>query len=322
MPSLTRKTMGNTPQLGINRKRQKTVQRVELSIPPMHTREPVCLDLERKTVFATSSMPQKVQTQMSHYKTMIQPSAELTNLAQESSAVKPSSKKPFKVALVDEQARVRESWSKFINSFPDFACDCTCSTGEEALRIFPQNPPDVVLLDLFLPRMFGIEYIVRLKALLPKTQIVMLTAMDDEESVFLALGAGADGYLLKQTKPADLRMALLDVLSGGAPMTNLVARRVIESFRQKAKVRDPLPPLSVREDQILQLLTQGYSNRLIAKRLALSINTVCSHLKNVFAKMQVGSRTQAVARYMACKKHRRSQMFALNKSFRDTIITF
>jgi DNA-binding NarL/FixJ family response regulator len=106
----------------------------------------------------------------------------------------------FKVALVDEQAKVRESWSKSINSFPDFAFVCACSTGAEALRIFPQRPPDVVLMDIFLPQMSGIECTRRLKALLPKTQIVMLTAMEDMEWVFRALQAGADGYLLKRTK--------------------------------------------------------------------------------------------------------------------------
>jgi DNA-binding NarL/FixJ family response regulator len=205
----------------------------------------------------------------------------------------------FKVALVDEQAKVRESWSKSINSFPDFAFVCACSTGAEALRIFPQRPPDVVLMDIFLPQMSGIECTRRLKALLPKTQIVMLTAMEDMEWVFRALQAGADGYLLKRTKPADLLLALQDVLNGGAPLTNLIARRVIESFRQQAKLRDPSTPLTVREEQILRLLTQGHSNRLIAKKLALSIDTVCSHLKKIFTKLQVSSRTQAVVRYLA-----------------------
>lgn len=98
----------------------------------------------------------------------------------------------------------------------------------------------------------------RLKALLPQTQIIILTAMDDQELVFLALEAGADGYLLKRTKPSDLRTALLDVLGGGAPMTSQIARRVIESFRKKAKIRDEAAHLSVREEQVL-LLSQGYS---------------------------------------------------------------
>lgn len=222
---------------------------------------------------------------------MIQPSAKTTRPA----------KRKLKIALVEDQPKVRESWIKLINSFPDFTCICACSTGEEALRMIPQDEPDVVLMDIFLPRMSGIECTVRLKALVPQIQIVILTAMDDQELVFLALEAGADGYLLKRTKPADLRTALLDVLGGGAPMTSQIARRVIESFRQKAKIRDESVRLSVREEQILVLLSQGYANKLIADKLDLSIDTVCSHLKHVFNKLHVSSRTEAVVRYMASK---------------------
>src|SRR6202007_501080 len=149
-----------------------------------------------------------------------------------------------------------------------------------AIRVIPSQQPDVVLMDIFLPRMSGIECTARLKTLLPQVQIVILTAMDDQELVCLALEAGADGYLLKRTKPSDLRSALLDVLAGGVPMTSQIARRVIESFRQKAKQRDEATRLSVREEQILMLLSQGYPNKIIAAKLELSIDTVCSHLKH------------------------------------------
>ena len=141
----------------------------------------------------------------------------------------------------------------------------------------------------------------RLKELLPQTQIIILTAMDDEELVFLALQAGADGYLLKRTKPSDLRNALLDVLGGGAPMTSEIARRVIESFRQKTQIRDESTRLSLREEQILVLLSQGYSNKTVADKMSLSIDTVCGHLKRAFKKLHVSSRTEAVIRYMASK---------------------
>jgi DNA-binding NarL/FixJ family response regulator len=228
-------------------------------------------------------------------------SAKTTKSAKEIHPPVSSSKRLFKIALVEDQPKVRESWIKLINSFPDFACVCGCATGEEALRMIPPAHPDAVLMDIFLPRMSGIECTVRLKELLPQTQIVILTAMDDQELVFLALEAGADGYLLKRTKPEDLHTALLDVLGGGAPMTSQIARRVIESFRQKAKVRDESARLSVREEQILLLLSQGYSNKLIAGKLELSIDTVCSHLKHVFNKLHVSSRTEAVVRYMASK---------------------
>jgi DNA-binding NarL/FixJ family response regulator len=168
--------------------------------------------------------------------------------------------------------------------------------------VIPELRPDVILMDIFLPRMSGIECTARLKEQLPDTQILILTAMDDQELVFMALEAGADGYLLKRTKPMDLRAALLDVLRGGAPMSSQIARRVIESFRRKAKARDESVRLSVREEQILLLLSQGYPNKLIADKLSLSIDTVCSHLKHVFEKLHVNSRTEAVVRYMASKR--------------------
>jgi len=229
---------------------------------------------------------------------MIQPKSKITKLP----LAKQSA--PIKVALVEDKPKVRESWTRLINSFPDFSCVCACATGEEALRVIPAATPNVILMDIFLPRMSGIECTVRLKEELPQTQIVILTAMDDQELVFMALEAGADGYLLKRTKPADLRIALLDVLRGGAPMTSQIARRVIESFRRKAKTRDEAIRLSVREEQILLLLSQGYANKLIADKLELSIDTVCSHLKHVFDKLHVSSRTEAVVRYMASKTPR------------------
>jgi DNA-binding NarL/FixJ family response regulator len=232
---------------------------------------------------------------------MIRPTAKATKPAAAGHTVSSSQKAPLKVALVEDQPEVRESWTRLLNSFPDFDCVCACTSGEEALRLIPPAQPNVVLMDIFLPRMSGIECTARLKLLLPEVQIIILTAMDDQELVFLALEAGADGYLLKRTKPSDLRAALLDVLGGGAPMTGQIARRVIESFRQKAKARDESVRLSVREEQILLLLSQGYSNKLIADKLALSIDTVCSHLKHVFYKLHVSSRTEAVVRYMASK---------------------
>ena len=212
-----------------------------------------------------------------------------------------SAKSPLKVALVEDQPKVRDNWFRLLNSFADLKCICTCKTGEEALQAIPEAAPDVVLMDIFLPRMSGIECTSRLKALLPKTQIIILTAMDDEELVFMALEAGADGYLLKRTKPAELREALLEALAGGAPMSSEIARRVIESFRLKTKNKDESLRLSVREEQILLLLAKGCSNKMIADRLDISVDTVCYHLKHVFEKMHVSSRTEAVLRYMASK---------------------
>lgn len=214
---------------------------------------------------------------------------------------KTAPKTALKIALVEDQLEVRESWSKLVASFSDFACVCTCSSAEEALRMIPPLRPDAILMDIFLPKMSGIECTVRLKTALPASRIVMLTAVDDEETIFQALEAGADGYLLKRTKPADLRTALLDVLSGGAPMTSEIARRVVQSFRQRAKTREETVHLTAREEEVLVSLTKGYSNKEIADQIGMSVDTVRSHLKHIYEKMHVRSRTEAVIRYMGGK---------------------
>ena len=210
-------------------------------------------------------------------------------------------KLPIKVALVEDQPKVRENWTKLIDNFPDFHCVCSCTSAEEAVRSIPATQPDIILMDIFLPRMSGIECTARLKEMLPETQIIILTAMDDQELVFMALEAGADGYLLKRTKPSELRAALLDVRGGGAPMTSQIARRVIESFRRKTKLKSESTVLTTREEQILLLLSQGHANKLIAAKLGVSLDTVCSHLKNIFRKMHVNSRTEAALRFVAWK---------------------
>src|SRR5437588_9664889 len=205
------------------------------------------------------------------------------------------------VALVEDQPEIRDSWARLIASFPDFTCACMCSSGEEAMRLIPPLQPDVVLMDIFLPRMSGIECTARLKGLLPHTRILILTAADDEEMVFPALEAGADGYLLKQARPADLRDALNEVLNGGVPMTSGIARRVVEYFRERGKVRDELVNLSAREKEVLLLLSKGYSNKEIAANLSLSVETIHGYLKHVYEKLHVRSRAEAVAKYMSSK---------------------
>jgi DNA-binding NarL/FixJ family response regulator len=180
---------------------------------------------------------------------------------------KTEARPPLRVALVEDQPDTRESWRQLISSFPDFTCVCASATGEEALRTIPGFKPDVILMDIFLPRMTGIECTSRLKTVLPKTPIVMLTASDEDEMVFLALKAGANGYLLKRTKPAELRAALLDVLSGGAPMTSEIARHVINSFHTKGTDQSETVSLTAREVETLVLLTKGYSNKEIADKV-------------------------------------------------------
>jgi DNA-binding NarL/FixJ family response regulator len=238
---------------------------------------------------------------------MISPREQIIKPTKINRLADPSSKRLIKLALVDAQPKIRETWIKRFNSFPNIAWTCTCVSGEEALQTIPRELPDVVLMDIVLPYMSGIECTVRLKEVLPNIRVVIFTNMNDQKSVFHALKAGADGYLLKQTKPADLRIALLEALSGGVPMTSHIARCVVESFRRQAKIPDESKRLSLREEWILMLVCQGLANSQIANKLDLSINTVCAHLKCVFKKLQVGSRTEAMIRYMASKTPHRTR---------------
>jgi DNA-binding NarL/FixJ family response regulator len=208
---------------------------------------------------------------------------------------------PLRVALVEDEQKIRESWSRLIDSFPDFKCVCACESAEEALRLVPAAQPDVILMDVLLPGISGIECTMRLKELLPQTQTIILTALDDDELIFRALEAGADGYLLKRTKPADMRAALLDVLHGGAPMTSAIARRVVQSFRRPLPNRQDALGLSPREEELLEFLSKGYSNKEIADKIQLSFETVRSYLKHIYEKMHVRSRTEAAVRYLNSK---------------------
>jgi DNA-binding NarL/FixJ family response regulator len=210
-----------------------------------------------------------------------------------------SSHSRISVALVEDQEDLCRSWVQIIETFGGFTCGCTCATAEEAVRVMPDARPDVILMDIRLPRMSGIECTSRLKVLLPATPIVILTVLDDDELIFRALEAGADGYLLKRSKPADLRAALLDVLNGGAPMSSAIALRVVRSFR-----RPPANPrnearLSTREIEVLGLLSRGLLNKEIAEEMHLSVETVRSYLKTIYDKLHVRCRTEAVIRYNA-----------------------
>jgi DNA-binding NarL/FixJ family response regulator len=203
------------------------------------------------------------------------------------------------VALVEDQKDLCDSWVRIIEAFGGFTCACTCASAEEAVRAIPDARPDVILMDIRLPRMSGIECTSRLKELLPATPIVILTVLDDEELIFRALEAGADGYLLKRSKPADLRAALLDVLDGGAPMSSAIARRVVRSFRRPLANPRDAAHLSAREIEVLGLLSRGLSNKEIADQMRLSIETVRSYLKTIYEKLHVRCRTEAVIRYTA-----------------------
>jgi DNA-binding NarL/FixJ family response regulator len=207
--------------------------------------------------------------------------------------------KSVKVVLVEDKPGVRENWVRLINTLSGFSCVQTCVSAEDALRVIPATNPDLVLMDIFLPRMSGIECTARLKIQMPKLQVLMLTAVEDDELVFMALQAGADGYLLKRTTPEELFSAMQEVMRGGAPMTSEVARRVVESFRRAASSKSPpAVQLSAREEEVLILLSKGFSNKEIANQLAIGVQTVGSHIKHIYEKMHVRSRAEAVAIYM------------------------
>lgn len=202
-----------------------------------------------------------------------------------------------RVMLVEDQKELRRQWVGLIATFDDIECVGTCASGEEAIAIIPRINPDVILMDIRLPAMSGIECTYRLKELLPSTPIVILTVLDDDELIFRALEAGADGYLLKRSKPMDLRAALIDVLNGGAPMSSAIARRVVGSFKKPtAALTNSNTQLSAREAEVLKFLSRGFSNKEIAEQIELSVDTVRSYLKSIYKKLHVRSRTEAVLR--------------------------
>lgn len=204
----------------------------------------------------------------------------------------------IKVAIVEDNAGVRENWARLLSVSSNLRCVGVCASGEEALNRAPEWKPEVVLMDINLPGISGIECTARLKAKLPGTQILMITVYGDGERVFQALQAGASGYLLKRTSPEELVAAIKDVYAGGAPMTSEIARKVVETFRRPAPATVMGAALTERESEVLTLLAQGYANKEIAARLALSYETVRTHLKNIYEKLHVRSRTEAAARYL------------------------
>ncbi len=203
-----------------------------------------------------------------------------------------------RIAIVEDDAAVREGWCGLISASPGFSCVCACANAEEALIKLPGIEPDVVLMDINLPGMSGIECTVRLKQLLPQVQILMLTVYTDHERIFQALQAGAVGYLLKRTTLDELLKAVIDAQTGGAPMTSEIARKLVESFRKPIPSSPPALNLSQREAQVLDLLSHGLTNKEIGERLHISYDTVRTHLKHVFDKLHVRSRSGAVSKFL------------------------
>jgi DNA-binding NarL/FixJ family response regulator len=207
-----------------------------------------------------------------------------------------------RVAIVEDTADICEGLEHVIGHSPDFVVACTCRNVETALRKIPEYKPEVVIMDIQLPDGSGIDCIGKLKRMLPSTQFMIFTVHDDTELIFKALQAGASGYLLKRTPPEMLLNALREVKTGGAPMTGEVARKVIESFRKSAEpTSSPFAKpeeLTHREEEVMELLAEGYPAKEIAQRLSISTDTVNAHLKHIYHKLHVHSRVEAVIKYL------------------------
>jgi len=200
------------------------------------------------------------------------------------------------VSIVEDDAQTRKIFASWIARASGFRLAGDWGDAEKALEALPAKKPNVVLMDINLPGISGVEAVKRLKPLLPETQFVMLTVYEDADHIYNALAAGATGYLLKQTPRAELLGALEDVHKGGSPMTSNIARKVVQSFKQAAALSSQ-EELSPREQEVLELLARGYLYKEIAERLNISVPTVNTYVRRMYEKLHVRSRAQAVAKY-------------------------
>jgi DNA-binding NarL/FixJ family response regulator len=203
---------------------------------------------------------------------------------------------PIRVGIVEDQVRTREGLRALIDGSSGFQCTCVWSSMEEALAARPWPSPHVILTDIGLPGISGIEGIPELRRRHPDTTLVVLTVYEDNERVFQALCAGANGYLLKNTPPARLMEGLRDAVSGGAPMSPEIARQVVELFhRFRPPDRAPCG-LTPHEIRLLKLLVEGHSYKSAAHELQVSVNTIAFHIRSIYQKLQVHSKSEAVVR--------------------------
>jgi DNA-binding NarL/FixJ family response regulator len=205
---------------------------------------------------------------------------------------------PIRVSIIEDDDWIRENLATQIRQTHGFACAGSYRNGEEALNQIPKEAPDVVLMDINLPKMNGIECVRKLKGMIPSTQILMLTVYEDSDKIFNSLLAGASGYLLKRTPQAEILEAIADVHRGNSPMTGHIARKVVQYFNQRGTNDKEIEKLSKRENEVLDHLAQGIPSKEIADVLSLSIDTVRMHIKGIYGKLHVHSRGEAVAKYL------------------------
>jgi DNA-binding NarL/FixJ family response regulator len=202
------------------------------------------------------------------------------------------------VSIVEDDRGTRESLAEFLGRVSTLRCVGVHGTGEDALRTIPDEHPDVVLMDINLPGMSGIECVSRLKDQLPNVQVLMLTTYEESDLIFDSLRSGASGYLLKNAPPKELVTAIEQVHAGGSPMSMQIARKVVSHFRQIKQPASDMEKLTQREQEILALLAKGFLYKEIADQLAISLSTVRAHLHTVYQKLHVQSRTEAVVKYL------------------------
>jgi DNA-binding NarL/FixJ family response regulator len=208
------------------------------------------------------------------------------------------------VAVVEDNSELRDGLTQLIQGTPGYTCVGAYSSAEQLLgnlRSLQQHPPRVLLMDIGLPGMSGIEGVSRVKSQLPGTNVLMLTVYEDEGKIFDSICAGASGYLLKKTPPAKILEAIQELNEGGAPMTATIARKVLSAFQQTLPSASADYQLSEREKEVLAGLVQGLSYKLIADQCAISIDTVRSHIRHIYDKLQVNSKAQAI---MLAMKHK------------------
>ena len=208
---------------------------------------------------------------------------------------------PITVSIVEDNEQLRSTLARMMGRAEGFQFLGDYGTAEDALEAIPKNPPNVVLMDINLPGMNGVECVRKLKQLIPSTQVVMLTAYEDTENIFNSLAAGASGYLLKRSKSAEILEALRDVQNGGSPMTTHIARKVVQSFQASAAAApavaaEPSEDLSPREQEVLDLLSQGFMYKEISDQLGISFETVRTYIRRIYEKLHVRTRTEAVAK--------------------------
>lgn len=204
----------------------------------------------------------------------------------------------IRVSIVEDNRGTRESLTELLTRAPALRFVSAHPSGEEALAKMPSDAPDVVLMDINLPKMNGIECVARLKEQLPRTQVLMLTTYEEGDLIFDSLRKGASGYLLKNMPPTELIQAIEQVHAGGAPMSMQIARKVVNHFQQIKKPKSDMEQLTKREHEILALLAKGFLYKEIADQLGISLSTVRAHLHTVYEKLHVQSRTEAVVKFL------------------------